>query len=93
MDTTTELQKILTKLLANGYNARMSGNKMFVMIMGETPKPICQAYSSSWHDIGLIEVYAGWGVTETHYAAWNADEAYDMLIKIYKETQQNDLLT
>lgn len=84
-DGQAKLQKILTKLLDNGYNARMSNNKMFVMIMGETPTPICQVYSSSWHSRGLIEVYAGWGVTEPHDATWNADEAYDMLIKIYEE--------
>jgi hypothetical protein len=85
-DGQAKLQKILTKLLDNGYNARMSNNKMFVSIMGETPRPICEAYSSSWHSRGLIQVYEGFGVPiSERKSTFSADEAYDMLIKIYEE--------
>lgn len=88
-DGQAKLQKILTKLLDNGYNARMSNSKMFVQIMGETPTPICQAYSSSWHSVGLIFVYAGWGVPmDERKSTFSADEAYDILVKIYEEETQ-----
>lgn len=87
-DSQAKLQKILTKLLDNGYNARMSNSRAFVQIIDETFTPICQAYASSWHDCGLIQVYSGWGVLEERYSTFSADETYDILVKIYKEETQ-----
>lgn len=84
-DGQAKLQKILTKLLDNGYNARMTNNKMFVEVYNETSvNPICSVYSSTWHSLGLLWVFVGY----THSAVcttFSADEAYDMLIEKYKE--------
>lgn len=79
-----KLTKILNKLLKQGYNAEMSNNKMFVMLYDRSgKKQICEAYSSSWHNTGLIEVKIGYG--KDFDSTFSADEAYDMMIKIYDE--------
>lgn len=84
-----KLTKILNKLLENGYNAEMSNNKMFVLLYDKFgKKQICEAYSSSWHDRGLIQIKVGYGF-KAFDTTFNADEAYDMMIKIY-EGRQNE---
>lgn len=49
-----KLVKILKRLVENGYNAKMLGSKMFVRLYDPNGEYVCDAYSSSWHSLGLI---------------------------------------
>ena len=87
----SKLMKILTKLQENGYNASMSNNLMFVNVYKpntehEYRNQICCAYSSTWHNTGLICIYKG---IEEVGSTFDPDKAYDFMTNIINNNNNN----
>lgn len=79
-----KLKRLLEMLHDAGYNAEMSGSKMFVTIRHpKTKEFIVQAYASSWHSLGLIFVQTDYGVHEVG-TTFSVDKAFKMLVDTHK---------
>lgn len=77
-----KLQKILQKLLDNGFNAKMSNNLKFVLLFNTEGEQVCEAYSSPISAPALVRIQH-W--TKKIGSTFNADEAYELMIKYYEE--------
>lgn len=79
-DGQSKLLKILNKLVDNGFNATKGCTH--VKLYDSEGQYVCDAYSSTWHDLGHITVKR-W--TADIGTTFSPDKAYEMMVDYYNE--------